>query len=71
MLSLPGVSEAAVLDVSIRELSLFVADAGRGSLDVLKLSGPRSKQSLTPAGRILKLEVGSRLKLKFSIVQSC
>lgn len=57
-LALPGVTEALGLDVSIPGLSLYVADAGQGSVNVLKLSGSRSRQGLTPAGQILKLKVG-------------
>lgn len=57
-LALPGVTEASGLDASIQELSLYVADAGQGSVDVLKMSGPRSRQGLMPSGRILKLKVG-------------
>lgn len=57
-LALPGVTEASSLDVSIQELSMYVADAGQGSVDVLKLGGPRSRQGLTPIGQILKLRVG-------------
>ncbi|XP_073334409.1 uncharacterized protein [Pagrus major] len=55
VLALPGVTEASGLDVSIQELSMYVADARQGSVDVLKLSGPRSRQGLTPVGQILKL----------------
>ncbi|XP_044190180.1 low-density lipoprotein receptor-related protein 2-like isoform X6 [Thunnus albacares] len=55
-LALPGVTEALGLDVSIPGLSLYVADAGQGSVNVLKLSGSRSRQGLTPAGQILKLK---------------
>ncbi|XP_028456831.1 low-density lipoprotein receptor-related protein 2 isoform X2 [Perca flavescens] len=54
-LALPGVTEASGLDVSIRGLSLYVADAGQGSVDVLKLSGSKLRQGLTPSGQILKL----------------
>lgn len=57
VLALPGVTEAVGLDVSIHELSMYVADAAQGSVDVLKLSGPRSRQGLTPAGQVLKLKV--------------
>lgn len=57
-LALPGVTKALGLDVSIRELSLYVADAGKGSVDVLTLSKPGSGQGLTPSGQILKLGVG-------------
>ncbi|XP_067430642.1 low-density lipoprotein receptor-related protein 2-like isoform X3 [Thunnus thynnus] len=55
-LALPGVTEALGLDVSIPGLSLYVADGGQGSVNVLKLSGTRSRQGLTPAGQILKLK---------------
>lgn len=58
VLSLPGVTEASALDVSIQELSLYVADAGQGSVDVLQLNGSRSRQELTPSRQILKLRVG-------------
>ncbi|XP_058473588.1 low-density lipoprotein receptor-related protein 2-like isoform X1 [Solea solea] len=54
VLDLPGVTEASGLDVSIHELSVFVADANQGTVDVLKLG--RSRQGLTPAGQILKLK---------------
>ncbi|KAM6975856.1 uncharacterized protein LKV04_015114 [Tautogolabrus adspersus] len=53
-LSLPGISEASGLDVSLQDLSLYVADAGQGSVDVLKLS--RSRNELTSSGNILKLK---------------
>ncbi|XP_033978973.1 low-density lipoprotein receptor-related protein 1B-like [Trematomus bernacchii] len=55
VLALPGVTDASALDVSIQELSVFVADAGQGSVDVLKLSGSTSRQGLIPTGQILKL----------------
>lgn len=58
VLDLPGVTEASGLDVSIPGLSMYVADGGQGSVDVLKLSGPRSRQGLIPIGQILKLKVG-------------
>ncbi|XP_062414865.1 low-density lipoprotein receptor-related protein 2-like isoform X2 [Pungitius pungitius] len=54
-LALPGVTEASGLDVSLQDLSLYVADAGQRSVEVLKMSGSRSRQGLTPAGQILKL----------------
>lgn len=57
-LTLPGITEASGLDLSIKEVSLFVADAGQSTVDVLKLSSSRSRQVLTPAGQILKLKVG-------------
>ncbi|XP_054468644.1 low-density lipoprotein receptor-related protein 2-like [Anoplopoma fimbria] len=55
VLALPGVTEASGLDVSIQDLSLYVADAGQQSVDVLKLSSSRSRQGLMPQGQILKL----------------
>lgn len=58
VLALPGVTDALALDVSIQDLSLYVADARQGTVDVLKLSGSRSRQGLTPSGQILKLKVG-------------
>lgn len=56
-LALPGVTGASGLDVSLQDLSLYVADAGQRSVEVLKMSGSRSRQGLTPAGQILKLNV--------------
>ena len=77
-LALPGVTEASGLDVSIQELSMYVADAEQGSVDVLKLSGPRSRQGLTPTGQVLKLRVGliitlfkGVLDLRYNPVWSC
>ncbi|XP_067340392.1 low-density lipoprotein receptor-like [Channa argus] len=58
VLALPGVTVASGLDVSIRELSMYVADAVQGSVDVLKLSSSRSRQGLTPVGQILQLKKG-------------
>lgn len=58
VLALPGVTEASGLDVSIQKLSLYVADAGQGSVDVLQLGSTRSRQGLTPSGQILQLKVG-------------
>ncbi len=57
VLALPGVTEASGLDVSIQGLSLYVADAKQGTVDVLKLSSSRSRQGLTPSGQILRLKV--------------
>lgn len=59
VLALPGVTEASGLDVSIQGLSLYVADAGQGTVDVLKLGSSRSRQGLTHTGQILKLTVGT------------
>lgn len=58
-LALPGVTEASGLDVSIQGLSVYVADAGQGTVDVLNLSSSNLRQGLTPSGQILKLKVGS------------
>ncbi|CAJ1071213.1 low-density lipoprotein receptor-related protein 2-like isoform X1 [Xyrichtys novacula] len=55
-LSLSGIHQATGIDVSIGELSLYVADAGQGFVDVLKLSSSRSSQELTPSGQILTLK---------------
>ncbi|XP_044029701.1 low-density lipoprotein receptor-related protein 2-like isoform X2 [Siniperca chuatsi] len=70
VLALPGVTEASGLDVSIQELSLYVADAGQGSVDVLKLSSSRSRQGLTPSGQILKLREDSITALAVDWVTS-
>lgn len=63
-LALPGVTEASGLDVSIQGLSVYVADAGQGTVDVLKLSSSKLKQGLTPSGQILKLTVDISSLLK-------
>ncbi|CAK6954675.1 low-density lipoprotein receptor-related protein 2-like isoform X3 [Scomber scombrus] len=70
VLALPGVTEASGLDVSIPGLSMYVADGGQGSVDVLNLSGPRSRQGLTPAGQILKLKDDSVTALAVDWVTS-
>ncbi|KAM7369179.1 hypothetical protein PAMP_013472 [Pampus punctatissimus] len=70
VLALPGVTEASGLDVSIPGLSLYVADGGQGSVDVLNLSGSRSRQGLTPAGQILKLKDDSVTALAVDWVTS-
>ncbi|XP_074547091.1 uncharacterized protein LOC141805798 [Halichoeres trimaculatus] len=69
-LSLSGIREATNLDVSIQELSLYVADAGRESVDVLKLSSSRSSQELTSSGQILKLKGDSVTALAVDWVTS-
>ncbi|XP_042365557.1 low-density lipoprotein receptor-related protein 2-like [Plectropomus leopardus] len=56
VLALPSVTAASGLDVSIQELSVYVADAAQGSVDVLKLGDSRSRQGLMPSGQILKLK---------------
>uniref|UniRef100_A0A3Q3RTA1 EGF-like domain-containing protein n=1 Tax=Mastacembelus armatus TaxID=205130 RepID=A0A3Q3RTA1_9TELE len=69
-LALPGVTEATALDVSIQKLSIYVADAKRGSVEVLKLSSSRSRQGLTPAGQILQLKDDSVTALAVDWVTS-
>ncbi|XP_069563183.1 low-density lipoprotein receptor-like [Brachyistius frenatus] len=54
-LALPGANEALGMDISLRDLSLYVA-SGVGSVDVLTLSSSSSRQGLKPAGQILKLK---------------
>lgn len=56
-LSLPGVTEASRMDVSIQDLSVYVADAARGTVNVLKLSSSKSRKTLTPVGQALQLKV--------------
>ncbi|XP_027134468.1 low-density lipoprotein receptor-related protein 2 isoform X7 [Larimichthys crocea] len=70
VLALPGVTDALALDVSIQDLSLYVADASQGTVDVLKLSGSRSRQGLTPSGQILKLKDDSVTALAVDWVTS-
>lgn len=53
---LSGEKEPLGLDLSIPQLSLFVAYA-KESVNVLKLSGSDSKAGLSPAGQILTLMV--------------
>nr|XP_008280588.1 PREDICTED: low-density lipoprotein receptor-related protein 2-like [Stegastes partitus] len=55
-LSLPGANEALGLDVSIKDLSLYVAYLRPGSVEVLRMGSSRSRQGLTPAGQVLKLK---------------
>ncbi|XP_028318085.1 low-density lipoprotein receptor-related protein 2 isoform X3 [Gouania willdenowi] len=55
-LSLPRSSEALVLDVSMRDLSVFVAYSGQRSVDVLRMSSSRSRQGLTLQGQMLQLK---------------
>ncbi|XP_057675771.1 low-density lipoprotein receptor-related protein 2 isoform X2 [Corythoichthys intestinalis] len=63
VLALPGFSEASQLDLAFRNLSMYVADGKQGTIDVLNLSGPRSRQGLTPAGRIIQLKDDSVVAL--------
>lgn len=58
MLTFPSVTEPSGLDMTIQGLSLYVADAGQGTVDMLKVGGSGSRQGLTHAGQILKLMVG-------------
>jgi len=57
VLGIPGVRRASMLDADIPSLSIYLADVGRGSLELLKLSTSRTKTTLTPAGTILRLKV--------------
>nr|XP_057920777.1 low-density lipoprotein receptor-related protein 2-like isoform X2 [Doryrhamphus excisus] len=70
VMAVPGVVEASVLDVSIQALSLYLADSGQGTVDVLNLSGPRSRQGLSPAGRVLSLKDDSVVALAVDWVTS-
>lgn len=58
MLTIPSVTEPSGLDMTIQGLSLYVADAGQGTVDLLKVGGSRARQGLTRAGQIIKLMVG-------------
>ena len=57
VVSIPAVSRASALDADIHERSVYLADGGHGSLELLKLSASKTKQALTPAGNILTLKV--------------
>lgn len=61
-LQLPGLTEALLLDVSIKKFGVYVADAARGSVDVLRVVSSRSRQDLVLEGQVLKLKVGLRVK---------
>ncbi|XP_061782869.1 uncharacterized protein [Nerophis lumbriciformis] len=63
VMALPGVVKASGFDVSMQALSLYMADSGQATVDLLNLSGPRSRQGLTPAGRILSLKDDSVVAL--------
>lgn len=56
-LQLPGLKEPSLLDVLIQSFAIYVADAGRGTVDVLTVVGSRSRQDLVPEGQVLKLKV--------------
>ncbi|XP_056434326.1 low-density lipoprotein receptor-related protein 2 isoform X4 [Gadus chalcogrammus] len=56
VVSIPAVSRASALDADIHERSVYLADGGHGSLELLKLSASKTKQALTPAGNILTLK---------------
>lgn len=60
-LQLPGITEASLHDVSIQNFAIYVADAGHGTVDVLRAVGSRSRQDLVPDGQVLKLTVGPRV----------
>lgn len=69
-LQLPGLTEASLLDVSIQNFGVYVADAVRGTVDVLKLIGSRTRQDLVLDGQVLKLTVGLRVEdPNFNLVQ--
>ncbi|XP_077399138.1 uncharacterized protein LOC144034293 [Vanacampus margaritifer] len=70
VLAIPGVVEASGLDVALQTRSLYVADDGQGTVDVLNLSGPRSRQGLTPAGRLIQLMDDSVMALAVDWVTS-
>uniref|UniRef100_A0A3P8RS84 Si:dkey-88l16.3 n=1 Tax=Amphiprion percula TaxID=161767 RepID=A0A3P8RS84_AMPPE len=69
-LTLPGTNEALGLDLSFKDLSLYVAYSGQGSVDVLKLGSSRSRQGLAPLGQMLKLEDDSVTALAVDWVTS-
>lgn len=57
-LQLLGLTEASLLDASVHDLAVYVADAARSTVDVLKVGDDRSRQGLPPVGQVLKLTVG-------------
>lgn len=57
-LQLPGLTEASLLDASVHDLAVYVADAARGTVDVLKVGDDRPRQGLAPVRQVLKLTVG-------------
>lgn len=60
-LQLPGIKEPSLLDASIQNFGIYVADAGRGTVDVLRVGGSRFRQDLVLDGQVLKLTVGLRV----------
>lgn len=60
-LQLPGVKEASLLDVSIQNFAIYVADAGRGTVNALRVAGSRSRQDLVPDRQVLKLTVSLKV----------
>lgn len=70
-LQLPGLKEASLLDVSIQNFGVYVADAARGTVDVLRVVGSRSRQDLVLDGQVLKLTVGLRVEVEmYSVIQA-
>lgn len=63
VLALPGVNEASAIDASLPGLVLYVADAAKATVDVLKLSDSRSRQGLIPDVHILKLSQVGRMQV--------
>ncbi|XP_019713476.1 low-density lipoprotein receptor-related protein 2 isoform X2 [Hippocampus comes] len=70
VLVVPGVVEASGLDLALQPMSLFVADAKQGTVDVLNLSGPRSRQALTVTGQVMQLKDDSVMALAVDWVTS-
>ncbi|XP_051907156.1 low-density lipoprotein receptor-related protein 2 isoform X4 [Hippocampus zosterae] len=70
VLVVPGVVEASGLDLALQPMSLFVADAKRGTVDVLNLSGPRSRQALAVTGQVIQLKDDSVIALAVDWVTS-
>ncbi|XP_077353898.1 uncharacterized protein lrp13b isoform X2 [Festucalex cinctus] len=70
VLAIPGIVEASGLDVALQTRSLYVADDAKGTVDVMNLSGPRSRQGLTPAGRLIQLMDDSVMALAVDWVTS-
>ncbi|KAM9734824.1 uncharacterized protein ACNS7B_014278 [Menidia menidia] len=68
--ALPGGKEPMGFDLSIPELSLFVANARQGSVDVQRLSNSGSKPGLALTGHILNLQADSLTALAVDWVTS-
>ncbi|KAM8873175.1 uncharacterized protein ACB058_004818 isoform 2-T2 [Synchiropus picturatus] len=54
VLSIPGVVEASFMDLSQGQ-RLYIADDFHGAVEAFNLTGPWSRQRLTPTGRIFEL----------------